>query len=196
MISAILKEETKSLHTETEKRLNAKRIFSEDFTVQEYVKILQVLYIAHLLLEKQLENIRDPHLFRFYQKHYTPHTHLIKKDLENLHAFAKPKTPINTQEMNDMNALGILYVLKGSSMGAIYIHKQLQETARRWPHFSGKFYQTSASQTIEDWKNFCSSLETLGLTSENVNEVIEGARLAFKTFIDSSAVVFENLQKS
>jgi len=186
MISTTLKEETKILHAETEKSLNAKRIFSPDFTVQEYVHILNILYMAHIALENKLENISNPNLLKFYKEHYTPHYPLIKQDLENLNAHTIGNNFSYGIKINDLNAIGVLYVLKGSSMGAKFINKQLEETTAQWPQFSGEFYKASSSQSMEQWKTFCTSLESLDLNPEEINQVVDGARFAFKTFIRAS----------
>lgn len=185
MISENLKEETKFLHAETEKRLNAKRIFSEDFTIQEYQQILQILYIAHEILEQQLENIITPNLNKFYKDHYTLKYPLIRKDLEKLKASVKAYQLPPSKGLNDLNALGILYVLNGSSMGAKYINKQLQGYEIKWSNFSNEFYKASASITLDEWKNFCYSLDSLGLNANEIEQVIEGAKYAFNTFIDA-----------
>jgi len=189
MISELLKEETKSLHAQTEKSLNAKRIFSPDFTLEEYQEILCILYAAHVALESRLDTIKDPLLFEFYQKHYQPQYPLIKKDLDHLGATDSAKGYVTKFNITDTQAIGVIYVLKGSSMGAKFINKQLENTTAEWPRFSGEFYSVSASQTMEDWKNFCSSLENLNFSRKEIEEVVEGAREAFRTFIRSSEEV-------
>lgn len=189
MISVLLKEETKQLHAETEKSLNAKRIFSDDFTAEEYKGILSILYSAHFILENRLEKISDPTLSEFYRKYYQPHYPLIKKDLDHLDAEVINDKSKSGLDISDLNCLGVIYVLKGSSMGAKYINKQLEKTTAQWSSFSGEFYKYSASQTMEEWKAFCTSLDTLNLSSEETEEVVEGAREAFRTFILGSKTI-------
>jgi len=187
MISSLLKEETKRLHAETEKSLNAKRIFSADFRVDEYVEILRILYRSHIILENQFDNISDPNISQFVSKQYTPLHPLIKKDLEHYKAALGQDTILQTIDTNDLNALGILYVLKGSSLGGKYIYKQLEDSSDN--NFSVQFYRASSSQTLEEWKTFCESLEHLDLSPEEANQVVDGAKLAFQTFIQASSEI-------
>jgi len=187
MISAVLKEETKRLHAQTEKSLNAKRIFSADFRVNEYVEILQILYTSHLVLENLLENISDPTLRTFCKSYYNALHPQIKKDLEYHDATLEQDTVLKTIDTNDLNALGILYVLKGSSLGGKYIYKQLQDTSEE--KFSIQFYKASSSQSLEEWKTFCDALEDLDLSPEETNQVVDGAKLAFKTFIQAGSEI-------
>jgi len=136
-------------------------------------------------LENHLDDISDADLYKFYKAHYIPLHPLIKEDLHNLNATVKENNFIDIK-INDLNAIGVIYVLKGSSMGAKFINKQLEETTMRWPNYSGKFYKVSSSQTMEEWKDFSISLESLDLNTEETNQVVDGARLAFKTFIRAS----------
>jgi heme oxygenase (biliverdin-IX-beta and delta-forming) len=187
MISTILKEETKRLHAETEKSLNAKRIFSADFRENEYVEILRILYRSHQVLENQLDSISAPSLAAFYRSHYSPLHLLIKKDLAHHDSSIESDTILQTIDTNDLNALGILYVLKGSSLGGKHIYKQLRDN--RGGEFSLQFYKASSSQTLEEWKAFCESMEDLDLSPEETDQVIDGAKLAFTTFIQASAEI-------
>ena len=66
-------------------------------------------------------------------------------------------------------------------MGGKYIYKQLQDSA-----FSTQFYKTSSSLSIEEWKCFIASLDDLDLSPQETKQVVDGAQLAFKTFIQAS----------
>ncbi|KEO75063.1 biliverdin-producing heme oxygenase [Anditalea andensis] len=186
MISATLKEKTKQLHAETESSLNAKRIFSLDFSLPEYINILQALYIAHMSLESSLGLIMATYDKCELKKHYTPLSHHLQKDLEELAISTTRLSLISLKDINPLNGIGILYVLNGSSLGAKHINKRLREIYVQWPVFSGQFYEASSGQTIEEWKAFSTILDSLVLNPEETNQVIEGAEVAFKTFIKAS----------
>ncbi|NQZ75491.1 MAG: biliverdin-producing heme oxygenase [Ekhidna sp.] len=142
-LSAYLKKETKELHEETEKSFAHFHLFSDDFHIDHYKKLLEVQYQWHKSIEYLVDhaNCKYP---------YHKKSRLLEKDLNSL----GQKVSIQPlREDLDYHHLGLLYVMEGSMLGASMMHqffvkkKLIEENvlnyykycsndgARTWPSF-------------------------------------------------------------
>lgn len=78
------------------------------------------------------------------------------------------------------NALGILYVLEGSTLGAQFILPPIAKTLGSVIDGADLFFRGHGTQTRACWTEFQASLDRYGEThSGNIEEVIHGASAAF-----------------
>jgi len=189
MICEFLKQATSQYHTEAEKQLGAMRIFDNNYSRDEYIKLLNILYTAHFGTEIPLSNFEmlDFKISEIYtQKHP-----FIKNDLTKMVGYSDTNTPIFTIS-NIYQAIGVLYVLKGSEMGALMISKQLHKTFANQDNISTDFYSYN-SNIFNIWRDFCDTLDSLILSItdkeniDNANEqILEGAKNTYMYFIKCS----------
>ncbi len=189
MICEILKKATSQYHSEAEKHLGATRIFDNDYSRNEYIKLLNILYMAHYGAEIPLSNFEmlDFRISEIYtQKHL-----FIKSDLTKMGGYSDSRIP-TFNISNIFQAIGTLYVLKGSEMGTLMISKQLHKTFANSENISTDFYSYD-SNIFNIWRDFCNTLDSLILSItdkenlDNANEqILEGAKNTYMFFIQCS----------
>lgn len=191
MICEFLKNETKHFHSEAEKAMGAVRIFDNDYSKEEYVKLLKVLYYAHYSVENALSYF-DDESFKINEL-YNLKYNLLKNDLNNM-GVQIDNSLVNNYKIDSLpKAIGSLYVLKGSEMGTAVIYKHIL----KFPFLkesSVEFYSFESEIFIR-WKDFCLNLDTIILTiadKDNLesikNEVLEGAKNTYLQFIHCSQI--------
>lgn len=191
MICEYLKKETNHYHTEAEKNMGAVRIFDNNYNREEYIRLLNVLFISHYATEYQLSKAELPDFI--IGDHYTNKHDLIKNDLIKMSSFQNLKVP-EFKIDNNLEAIGVLYVLKGSEMGANIIYKQLQKTFSDEDEISLEFY-SFGSDVFGKWRDFCQCIDALVLSmTENTDleiakqKILGGAVKAYLHFINCSQV--------
>jgi len=106
---------------------------------------------------------------------------LIAKDIELLEIYSKPNhTFIDDQYNKQLNFnLGIMYVTEGSTLGGLYICKNLQQVIE--PNIPQTFLTVYGEQTGKRWSDFLKMLEGHLITLDDVqkDEIIAGAVYAF-----------------
>ncbi|MBS9523382.1 biliverdin-producing heme oxygenase [Litoribacter ruber] len=186
MVTETLKESTKKHHSLTEKALNSKQIFQESFDLEAYIHILKNLYLAHELIEKKLMEQENPEFADLMQRHYLMRKGLLEKDLQNLSADIPSNSNVVFDLENTNQALGALYVLKGSTLGGKFIYKHLHKVSQNWEKTSLEFYGFEHEEVMENWKLFTQELNALPISPDKEKQMVIGAEKAFTTFIEVS----------
>ncbi|WP_185974258.1 biliverdin-producing heme oxygenase [Litoribacter populi] len=186
MVTETLKESTKKLHSLTEKALNSKQIFQKSFDLEAYIQILKQLYSAHQLIESKLMEENSPIFTNLIDKHYRMRLDLLENDLHNLSSDIPTDSQVEFGLENIFQALGALYVLKGSTLGGKFIYSHLKKISHNWDKTSLEFYGFEHDVVMEKWKHFTQDLNALPLTSEEEKQMVIGAEKAFTTFIEVS----------
>jgi heme oxygenase (biliverdin-IX-beta and delta-forming) len=189
MITKNLKDSTKVLHAETERALNAKRMFAPNFNAPEYIEILKTLFHAHQQVENELDRIDDPQFQALFHKHYAPRLELITKDLLAMGGEIPGPLPDLIEIDNHFQAFGALYVLKGSTLGGKFIYQQLEKTTLDWPKISLLFYGYERENVMENWKAYSDDFNSLSFSQEEKEEIINGAQKTFNTFIEACSLM-------
>lgn len=189
MICEYLKKETNHYHTLAEKNMGAVRIFDNNYSKEEYITLLNILYISHLATEEILSKVQLPNFI--IGDHYNNKHNLIKNDLLKMSSFqdlTAPEFKIN----NNFEAIGVLYVLKGSEMGASLINKQLQKTFTENDEISIEFYSLDTS-VFSKWRDFCLCVDALVLSMTDKSDleiakqqILDGAIKTYLHFINCS----------
>jgi len=92
--------------------------------------------------------------------------------------FSKPFT--NTiSEFSIPFAMGILYVVEGSSLGGRFILKNLQ-SALGYEENGVTYFNGYGNKTGSSWKNFLNILTSYEATHNNGDQIVAGADFAFK----------------
>ena len=188
-LSEKLKIATQSAHKEIEQSYYFKRLLSPDLTVEEYVHIL-CLWKSFLtpIEESWQKNTESNAVFStINQRGKTYH---LQKDLDNLQkAFhlscSKDKGKLApTNDLNVSSSLSLissLYVIEGSTMGAMHIVKQLMKfdfCSENTTHF----YTHYGEETISMWQTCKMELDLWGDEHPNLHDhVCDGAVHCFQS---------------
>lgn len=179
MVSEYLKQNTAEYHNAAEKLFNSEKIFNKTFTLEDYKRIIHSNYL--MLLHSE-DKIFDCLSQRFSEKLQLDHRRklpLIQRDIKSLSL--EKKNTIHTLEIeNEHQALGMLYVIEGSTLGGNVIAKQLSKT-EGFDEVTFHFFSCYQENTGSMWKNFKEVLDS-EVHQENYDEVLSGAKKLY-TFL-------------
>ena len=181
MIGILLKEQTKALHDQVEEKLKSHKIMDRSFSLQEYHELLRANY--QFLLEFEDAVFASISSETKNQIHGDQRRKLavIAKDLadfEEVTSFSSKNISIK----NEAEALGILYVMEGSTLGGNIIAKSLAKN----PTFDGvsfHYFGFYGEKTGSLWKNFKEVIEEKALTADS-QDFLDGANRAYRFLLD------------
>ncbi len=108
---------------------------------------------------------------------------LLQQDLEFLQAAIpiRPEQPLSdgVLPMSRPFALGILYVLEGSTLGGRFIGNNIQKTLGYNADAGGRYFAGYRENTGVLWKDFLKYLGDFEKTENAAAEIISGANVAF-----------------
>lgn len=177
-ISDRLRAETATAHTQLEELPISKSIISPSVSKEEYTRYLTLMHdvvkdtevnIAPLLgdIVTDLDN-RSKVLS-------------IEADLEYLDAgktaFSKPLS--EGMLLTPGFALGIYYVVEGSSLGGRVILKNIKPALNLDENGGAKYFSGYGPATGSTWRNFMMMMEEYAGQNDNADEIIAGANFAF-----------------
>lgn len=179
MVSEYLKQNTAEFHDAAEKLFNSEKIFNKTFTLEDYKKIINTNYLMLLHSEDKIFNSLSEKFSEKLQLDQRKKLALIEKDLESL-SIENQKVSHPLEINNEHEALGMMYVIEGSTLGGNVIAKQLSKTDG-FDEVTFNFFGCYQENTGPMWKNFKEVLDTT-VTEENYNEVLSGAKKLY-TFL-------------
>ncbi len=189
-----LKADTRELHDEVEAAMNSGRVMSDDFSKDEYGRLLQKLLLAHssleplLLANDDIRNNKKLDAGMRLSKSYALAEDLKKLDLAGL------TIHIDLPELQSgPESWGALYVLEGSTLGGSIIHSHLKKKGIVSTE-ALSFYGRYGADTGKLWKEFKAALEEIinddGATYQ---QVLKGARSAYALYISASKAIDDQL---
>ncbi|EJL75008.1 biliverdin-producing heme oxygenase [Chryseobacterium populi] len=179
MVSEYLKQNTAEFHDAAEKLFNAEKIFNKTFTLEDYKKIISTNYLMLLHSEDKIFNRLSGKFAEKLQLDQRKKLALIEKDRESLSI--ENQTASHPLEINNEHeALGMMYVIEGSTLGGNVIAKQLSKT-EGFDEVTFNFFGCYQENTGLMWKNFKEVLDA-AVTEENYSEVLSGAKKLY-TFL-------------
>lgn len=173
-----LKSATATLHKKLEASVLSKKIMSREVNKTDYSNYLQASLQMHYDVEWHVfpiiaNVIKDSSVRK--------KAFLIVKDIERLEIYPKPNhTFIDDQYNKQLNFnLGIMYVTEGSTLGGLYICKNLQQVIEK--NIPQTFLTVYGEQTGKRWSDFLKMLEDHLITLDDIqkDEIIAGAVYAF-----------------
>lgn len=180
-LSEYLKENTRQFHDDVEAKFQSQKIFDKSYSLNDYRQILWFNYLFHLNFEnKAFEAISDE-TAKELNLEARRKIHLLEIDLKNLDM--ETAEPEDFAVRSEAEALGILYVMEGSSLGGNVIKKQLSQN----PEFGSTvfhFFGCYGEKTGEFWKNFKETLDNK-FSENQYGEVLNGAKKAYQFLMDA-----------
>lgn len=181
-LSEFLKENTKQLHDDTEAKFDSQRIFDRTYSLDDYKKILRLNYLFHNDFEDKAIRALSPETSEKLNAESRRKLPAFEKDLQHLN-LDKAEINESISVNSEAEALGILYVMEGSTLGGNVIAKQLS----RNPAFENtefNYYGVYGEKTGENWKNFKETLDSR-FSEEQYEEVLKGTKKAYQYMLES-----------
>ncbi|MHA4844492.1 biliverdin-producing heme oxygenase [Flavitalea antarctica] len=174
MFSKELKEYTAEAHTDLERKMipHLKKISSRD----EYVNLLDFMHGFYEPLEERLAP------FLPEGPSHSPSANIVKdiNELDAGYQLSGKKAPGLPDIHSAANALGVLYVIEGSTLGGQIITKMLSKQIESDSTGGFSFYNPYGEETLANWNNFKKKLDQPFDENEK-KEIIEGANETFRT---------------
>lgn len=173
-----LRENTHSLHEQTEQLLFAESLRGGSLSANEYVQLLLTHFTYHRALETAID--QHTHFFAPYDPDSRKKTSWLQADLTQLQQTLPTLTPVfanwSTSEL-----LGAAYVGEGSMLGGKTVWHYLQQSPAVLPLLeNARFYRGYGAETGQRWKTFVAFLTEQ--PTDQIEAIVKGARNAFLTY--------------
>lgn len=175
-----LKELTAPFHTELEKMAIAIALAEGSITRESYAIYLTRLAAIHQMFESRIVAMSDWSLYGI-----DPATRLrlplLKADLEGLNfPCVIEETPSSDIEWSFETAIGMMYVLEGSTMGGQILSRTLSHITDAEGIACTRYFQGYGENTMRLWGEFCQFLDRFETDNPHLcNQVILGACTMF-----------------
>ncbi|SMC43381.1 biliverdin-producing heme oxygenase [Moheibacter sediminis] len=176
LLSEYLKQNTKQFHDDVEAKFQSQKIFDKSYTLNDYRQIIWFNYLFHLNYENKAFAAISEETASAINLDSRRKIHLLEIDLKSLDM----ETSEANEEIsvkNEAEALGILYVMEGSSLGGNVIKKQLSQN-HEFIDMDFHFFGCYGEKTGEFWKNFKEVLDNK-FSASHYNEVLTGVQKAY-----------------
>ena len=176
-----LRAATRSRHERLESLPAMQRIFTQDYTLLEYIKLLQMFLSICRPLE---DSLMQPGRTMAVHLGYRPRSAELESDLgilkANIPAAESPVPLFNS----DAGEVGCLYVLEGSRHGGRVMAGHLSTTLDLTVDTGLQFLTGADSDPEKSWKQFCCRAEAVCCTQPLVDEAVSGAAATFDCFYE------------
>jgi len=195
-----LREETMSLHKQTEGNDFQTSLFSGNVPKKQFVDYLGQMYLIHKALEDALSELRNHNYIvadviadHQYQQNYLQEdlatAKVSAKDLKPLPATKKLISHMNQLKKDQPVALlGCEYVLFGSKHGAKMLTKRL-EKYELWQPGAPNYFDPYGDKFAGYWVDFKAKMNAAKFSQSEQAQIIQGA----KDMFSSLSEVFEDL---
>lgn len=174
-----LKEITSQSHKNLESLPVSVSIVSPNVTKEEYIHYLNLM---HDVVKDAEENI-FPQLEGIINGISERNkAHLLENDFTALgytkEDSKKPLTGVR-HEFSNAFALGIMYVIEGSTLGGRFILKNINEALGYSAEHGAEYFAGYGNATGSHWKSFMNQMTQYEESTKNDTEIIAGANFAF-----------------
>lgn len=191
-----LRESTRDLHDALEALPFNQRLMEGELSSPEYGAWLRALLVIHDPLETELRRRSDDRLASIWDERRARSQYLVE-DLEQLelpvgdpdsdvgrHALASARQIVDDwSQLGDLDLLGVLYVTEGSTLGGMYIAKQLRETSEVLGNATS-FYTAHGQETRPLWDAFGETMNEALRDPGEIRRCVSAARVLFAGFGD------------
>lgn len=174
-----IKSQTINSHKKLESLPVSASILSPDMKMTDYIHYLSLMYDVH----KNTEEVIFPVLSEFINDlEQRKKTHLIKEDFFFLDYDKKyAPTVFSAAKMTIPFALGILYVIEGSTLGGRFILKNITTIPGLDSGKGVSFFNGYGDKTGSYWKSFLNKLSEYERNYDCGDSIIAGAVYAFES---------------
>lgn len=182
MLSEHLKKHSRPDHDSIENSIDLLKLSTN---INQYTNLIKAFYGYYFHLEDNLRKFNNDFSSIGINLSERSKLHLLEDDLKKLglddKGIKEIKLCTDYPEMKNFSqAMGILYVLEGSTLGGQMISRQLGKSKILIDgEERGKFFMAYGPRTYEMWTNFKKSLDTL--PADSTQEVLIAAKSTFNT---------------
>ncbi|NMH26989.1 biliverdin-producing heme oxygenase [Flavobacterium silvaticum] len=172
-----LRSQTSDSHKKLDSLPASAVLMTAELTSEAYTRYLQLMYPVIKWAEEQAyshlpQNIELPGQFKRHK--------LILKDLD----FLRSK-PIQThftgfETTSVAESFGVAYVIEGSSLGGVYIAKNVKSVLGYDENGGLSFLIGNGNTTGSNWKSFLNSLTGFAVENDSQGEIIKTATRTFE----------------
>lgn len=174
-----LKEHTAGAHRELEDLQLSKTILDSNLNREDYLLYLDLMHDVHLEIEKCVFPILRSEIPDLNQR---SKIHLLENDFTVLEFKKKSNRELVgfwKEEYSTSFALGMLYVLEGSTLGGRIIYSHVKKSLGIDEYSGASYFSGYSDQTGLFWKSFIAELTAYELRTGEEKEIISGANHAF-----------------
>lgn len=176
-----LRTQTMPAHKALEEIPLSTRIVQPDISIDEYNRYLSLMLHVHRDAEQNIYPLLKDVVADVADRQKA---HLIEKDLAATgHVAALPHNAPFTDSMPQMSqafALGIMYVIEGSTLGGRVILKNIQPALQLTEKNGASYFSGYGANTGTAWKAFLEALTSYPTNQTDEQEIIAGADFAFR----------------
>jgi heme oxygenase len=195
-----LREDTMSLHKQTEGNDFQTSLFSGNVPKKQFVDYLGQMYLIHKALEDALSELRNRNSIvatvigdhQYQQNYLKDDLATAKVDAQELQPLPATKKLINhmnqLKDEQPMALLGCEYVLFGSKHGAKMLTKRL-EKYELWQPGAPNYFDPYGDKFAGYWQDFKAKMNAAQFTQPEQEQIIQGAKDMFSIL----AEVFDDL---
>lgn len=176
MLSDYLKQNSREQHTSLEEKFRSNHIFDKTYSLQDYKKFLYANYALYHALEPSLENILSEDFKTSIQYNERKKLTIIEKEIKVLELPLLADLESQTIE-NEAEAIGILYVMEGSTLGGNIIKKHLANNIE-FVDIDFNFLGIYGSEIGNYWKNFIFQINQ-NIQEKSYKDVLAGTLKAY-----------------
>lgn len=184
MITEILKEKTSFEHLSLEEKMHADRIMDGSFTRADYERMLELNYRFLQNFEDEVFGLIHPETAQKISLEKRRKFSHIQKDAEQIGLNVSEEIA-HEKITNAQQALGVLYVMEGATLGGNVIERHLKKN----PEFEGAtfhFFGIYGDETGTMWQNFKHVLNTEITSESDKEQCLLGAELAYTYLLSLS----------
>ncbi len=180
---AEIKLETDEVHRKIMQGAWAKRLFAADYTLDEYLTLLRNFYCFYLPVETYLRPQLPTETLKSRCEKHT----LLRDDLLFLNSLPLReervchRLPLVT---NLPSALGVCYVLEGSTLGGQIITNQLKKSLSLGTKRGLSFFECYGPDTGPMWEDFKRQSSQIVTTDREREAMVNAAVQTFEVFSD------------
>lgn len=180
-----LRERTSESHKNLEQLPISKSIIDPEITIKKYALYLSLMHDVVQNIENEIYPILNTIISDLNERKKGQN---ILNDLD-IAGFKKKQSisPFkNTSEMSVEFALGIMYVVEGSTLGGRFILKNVQDSLGYDEMSGASYFAGYGNKTGSYWKRFLKELTDFEKETNSGDEIINGADYGFR-------IIYEHL---
>ena len=175
-----LKVETSAMHQELENLPISNAIVKEEVTKEDYLRYLHLMHDVIKDIETSIFPLLYAEVDDLPKRIKTP---LIEQDFASL-GYTKPQYPPLFKSLNMQTstafAMGVLYVIEGSTLGGRVIYKHIHKLLGIDSNSGAAYFAGYGEETGLFWKNFITTLVAYEKNHNTSEKIIEGANYTFQ----------------
>ncbi|WAC10331.1 biliverdin-producing heme oxygenase [Dyadobacter pollutisoli] len=175
-----LRQETAASHQQLEENRLSKAILSPSVSLSDYQAYLSALYAVTIACEDQVFPAISA-IIPDLQDRYKSNKIIEDLSFTGMSDVQIDALPVCRFEFSSPSeALGIMYVIEGSTLGGRILYKHIHETLGFDPERGAAYFWGYGTQTGILWKSFISAFSQFAVENDNSSQITDSA---VKTFI-------------